>query len=52
MMGYVHNREYSVDGVELSAVLYTSALINGRGRFDDRPLPLSTFNVTTGRKYR
>ena len=52
MIGNVHNKHYSVDGHELTSVLYTSALINGRGRFDERKLPLTEFNVNSGKRSR
>ena len=42
----VFDRDYSVDGVELSAYAYDSTLINGRGRArDDVKLPLTVFTV-------
>ena len=52
MIGNAHNKHYSVDGHELTSVLYTSGLINGRGRFDERKLPLATFNVKNGKRSR
>jgi len=36
----------SDDGTKLSSMMYTSALINGRGRYGDVKTPLSWFNVT------
>ena len=52
MIGNTHNKHYSVDGHELTSLLYTSGLINGRGRFDERKLPLTTFNVKHGNRSR
>ena len=48
---HVDVREFGVDGVENSGIVYTSGLINGRGRFGGRPLPLTHYNVTRGERY-
>ena len=45
-------RDYSADGVEVSAINYSSALINGRGRFNEQPFPLSRFTVKKDTYYR
>ena len=52
MVGYFHEKDYYVDGHELTAVIYTSGLINGRGRFDAKKLPLTTFEVKNGDNFR
>ena len=52
---YYHyeDRQYSVDGVELTTVKYQSGLINGRGRSEGMgTLPLETFNVNSDMTYR
>ena len=48
--GY-RDREYSVDGVELTSFAYVSALIGGRGRWnpDWRGLPLAKFTLLAPR---
>ena len=52
MTGFIRNRLYSVDGHELNAILYQSGLINGRGRFHIRKLPLTTFDIQNGKRRR
>ena len=50
---HVSIRDFMVDNVELSAMTYVSALINGRGRpGPGSSLPLSQFRVTSGERYR
>ena len=36
-----------MDGVPLTALLHTSAIINGRGQYGDNNAPLAWFNVST-----
>ena len=45
-------REYSQDGVQLSAMTGYTGLINGRGRSGNFQLPLTTLNVTHGETVR
>ena len=49
---YVLDRDYSVDGNELSAMAYQSTLLGGRGRSNDDALPLATYDVTSGSRFR
>ena len=41
-----------IDGVETAGVTFQSALINGRGRWNKDPYPLSTFHVEPMKTYR
>ena len=45
-------REYSQDGVQLSAMTGYTGMINGRGRSGNLQLPLTTVNVTHGETVR
>ena len=46
-------RDYSQDGIEINAMRFQSALINGRGRWqDDMELPLESFVFESGLQYR
>lgn len=49
---YYMDRDYMVDNNELSIMRFVSALINGRGRYDDKPYPLTEFQVVRGQRYR
>ncbi len=43
----------SADNTELSALAFTSALINGRGRYNkEEKFPLTEFRVSSGQRYR
>ena len=44
----VKNRDRSSDGVKLSAMRFVSALINGRGHYNNVPLPVTSFRITRG----
>ncbi|XP_066271301.1 uncharacterized protein, partial [Branchiostoma lanceolatum] len=46
------SRGFSVDGVEITARQFVSALINGRGRYKSNKAPLSKFTVEEGQKIR
>ena len=45
-------RVLTADGAELSALSYGASLINGRGRRNGNLLPLETFSVEQGQRYR
>ena len=45
-------RDYGVDNTPLTATIWTSALINGRGRFNNDSYPLTKFHVKHGNTYR
>lgn len=45
-------KDFSHDYVNAAAILWQSALINGRGRHGNEKYPLTRFNVTRGRTYR
>ena len=45
---FFKNRDFSGDGVELSAMKFVSALINGRGHYNNNPLPVTSFRITRG----
>ncbi|XP_066269568.1 uncharacterized protein [Branchiostoma lanceolatum] len=47
MLG-AYERPFSHDGIKVSSRVFTSALINGRGRFGNIRAPLSTFTVASG----
>ena len=44
------NRDFAMDGTQLTMLNYHSGLINGRGRYDGRPFPLTEYTVMGGRK--
>ncbi|XP_066264314.1 uncharacterized protein [Branchiostoma lanceolatum] len=46
------DRGFSFDGNELSSVSFKSALINGRGRYNNNSAPLTTFEVPPGETLR
>ncbi|CAH1787077.1 unnamed protein product [Owenia fusiformis] len=47
------NRDYSLDGIELSALKYKSGLINGRGRFNNKaPLFETTIKSGSTKRFR
>eukprot|EP00794_Sanderia_malayensis_P014766 gene14766-16306_t len=41
----------AIDGIRLSSMMYTSALINGRGRFENNKAPISWFTVREGSRF-
>ncbi|KAI0210646.1 Laccase-1 [Lamellibrachia satsuma] len=45
-------RGFTADGSQLSSLRYGASLINGRGRRHGNPLPLETFSVVRGQRYR
>ena len=45
-------RDYMIDNNEVGAVQFHSALINGRGRYNNDPYPLTEFTVVEGERYR
>ena len=45
------NRMYSIDGVEVGSHPWVSTLVNGRGRYKDNNMPLTTFHVKSGQRY-
>ena len=51
-VSFFMNVDRSVDGMELSAMTYDSTLVNGQGRSLDNTMPLATYNVTSGQRYR
>ena len=46
------DRGYSADAVETTAVTFHSSLINGRGRWNADPFPLTVFQVEHNKTYR
>ncbi|XP_066272659.1 uncharacterized protein [Branchiostoma lanceolatum] len=48
LFGTWFSRGFSFDGVELTAVHFTSALINGRGRYNGNNAPLTKFTISSG----
>ncbi|KAK2186947.1 hypothetical protein NP493_184g03034 [Ridgeia piscesae] len=45
-------RTYTANGAQLSSLRFGSSLINGRGRRQGKLLPLETFTVSQGHRYR
>ncbi|CAH1249449.1 Hypp8609 [Branchiostoma lanceolatum] len=52
LFGTWFSRGFSFDGVELTAVHFTSALINGRGRYNGNNAPLTKFTISSGGSLR
>jgi hypothetical protein len=48
----VGNRDFSVDNIQHTMMMYKSGLIEGRGRYGDKPLPLKEYHVAKGSIYR
>ncbi|XP_078620980.1 uncharacterized protein LOC144887566 isoform X1 [Branchiostoma floridae x Branchiostoma japonicum] len=48
LFGTMFSRGFSFDGIELTAVHFTSALINGRGRYNGNNAPLTKFTIISG----
>ncbi|XP_035661520.1 L-ascorbate oxidase-like [Branchiostoma floridae] len=46
------NRGFSFDGTELTALNFKSALINGRGRYNNNSAPLTRFEISSGETLR
>ena len=48
----IKNRDFILDNNHVTIVEYYGALVNGRGRWNDLPYPLTLFEVTEGQQTR